>query len=128
MCNSESSSRKYEYKSMSQEDWDRAKEKWNEMSQKFSTRMNEMWNDRDGKNVISVTLPNGRQFSFTLGHIIAVGLALWLLPFNLLLLGGLLYVAYKIGNDNGDPRKHHDDDKPKRKLSEPAEEFEIYNV
>jgi len=128
MC-SEATTRKQHQ--LSQEDWDQAKEKWNEFSQKFSARMSEsrVWGQRADRHMVAVKLPNGREFSFTLGHLILFGLALWLLPFNLIILGALLWLAYTFGGDHDSRKRKNDtEDKPKRKTDEPDSDFEVFRV
>ncbi len=121
----------HKYNRHSQEDWDRAKEQWNEFSQKFAAKMNEsrVWGQRSDRHMVEVKLPSGREFNFTLGHLILLGVALWLLPFNLILLGGLLWLAYAVGG-NHDTRKQKNDteDKPKRKTDEQEGDFEVFRV
>lgn len=76
------------------------------------------WNANfcDGhRSLFEVRLPNGRTFSFSFGQLILFGLLVWWLPFNWLVLGVVLFVAYQISQSNP---AADTPEKPKRKNDE----------
>src|SRR5690606_29644041 len=88
--------------------------------------------ERDNGYLLEISLPNGRHFSLTLGHIIMAALLIWWLPFNWVILGGLVWLAYTVGN-NRDEKPKRDAAKPKRISKELTdgssdEDFDVYRV
>ncbi|NOG52084.1 MAG: hypothetical protein HND48_23575 [Chloroflexi bacterium] len=63
-----------------------------------------------------VRLPNGRTFSFSLGHLLLAGLLLLWLPSNWVIFAIVLSIAWHYGLFSS---SHAADEKPKRKNDEP---------
>lgn len=117
--------------------WEEAKGHWNDFSAKFSEKFSAHVNTEGSKQrengyLLEISLPNGRHFSLTLGHIIIAGLLIWWLPFNLVVLAGLIWLVYTVGNSSDDKPKRGADAKPKRvskELTDGSEEnFDVYRV
>lgn len=116
--------------------WEEARGHWNDFSAKFSEKFSanvnpESSNQRENGYLLEISLPNGRHFSLKLGHVIIACLLIWWLPFNLIVLGGLIWLAYTIGNSRDEEPKRDAADKPKRvskELTDGGEDFEIYSV
>jgi ferric-dicitrate binding protein FerR (iron transport regulator) len=125
-----------EFSEEAKEHWEEAKAHWNEFSAKFSEKFSAHVNtkgseQRENGYLLDVKLPNGRQFSFTLGHVIIAGLLIWWLPFNWIVLGGLIWLAIAIGSNHDEKPKRDAADKPKRvskELTDGEDDFEIYRV
>lgn len=129
--------------------WEEAKQHWNEFTAHVRTHVHKgkgewqknkaEWRKEKGvtcgewhagPHLLEVKLPNDRRFSISLGQVIMVGLLIWWLPFNWVLLGGLIWLAYMVGGDKkaGSAKPKRDAlDKPKVS-DEDAEDFEIYHV
>lgn len=117
--------------------WEEAKGHWNDFSakfnEKFSARVNpEGSKERENGYLLEISLPNGRHLSITLGQIIIAGLLIWWLPFNWIVLGGLVWLAYTVGNSRDEKPKRDTEAKPKRVSKElvdgGSEDFDVYRV
>lgn len=117
--------------------WEEAKGHWNDFSAKFSEKFSARVNPEGSKQrengyLLEISLPNGRHFSLTLGHIIIAGLVIWWLPFNWIILGGLLLLAVAVGSDRTEKPKRDAADKPKRVSKELTDgsddDFDVYRV
>jgi hypothetical protein len=109
--------------------WERAQVHFNEFGAKFQAKMKEHASaDHDNPRMLQLSLPNGRQFSFNIGHVILAGLLLWWLPFNLVILGVVLWLAYQVGSANGEKPKRKSSALAKRKADEDEGEFDVFHV
>lgn len=85
-------------------EWETWKQRWNA-------------NFSDGhRSQFEVRLPNGRTFSFSLGHLLLAGLLLLWLPSNWVIFAIVLSIAWHYGLFSS---SHAAGEKPKRKNDEP---------
>lgn len=116
---------KYKNSEKCSADWAQMQEKLGEMGAKFQTYLKES-GIFDGKNdrVLTVSLNNGRQFSFSLGHILLIGVGLFLLPFKLILLAGVIGAVIYYNNRENNKSKNDD---MKIKVDN-GDDFDVYKV
>ena len=117
--------------------WEEAKGHWNDFTSKFNETFSAHVNTKGSKqrengSLLEISLPNGRHFSLTLGHIIIAGLLIWWLPFNWIVLGGLIWLVIAVGGNHDEKPKRDAADKPKRVSKEltdgGGDDFEVYRV
>lgn len=124
--------------------WEEAKGHWNDFTAKFNEKINGKFDEkfsarvnpegskaRENGYLLEISLPNGRHFSLTLGHIIIAGLLIWWLPFNWIVLGGLIWLAIAVSGNRDEKPKRDAADKPKRvskELLDGGEDFDVYRV
>lgn len=111
-----------------------AQDPFHEFGAAFKEKFSVHFGDEGGRpqrsRLIDVTLPNGRAFSISLGQVVFAALMIWWLPFNWVLLAGLLWLAVQVGGCST-ARTGSTDEAPakaKRKTDAPDGEFEIYRV
>lgn len=125
-----------EFSAEAKQHWEEAKGHLNAFGTQFSEKFNVHINGegstaRKSGALLEISLPNGQHLSVTLGHLILFGLVIWWLPFNWLVLGGLVWLAYTYGNRQDEKPKHDGVHKPKRiskELADGGEDFDIYDV